>query len=140
MLRIALQISNALSAAHAAGITHRDLKPENIMLTRDGRVKILDFGLARQLAPALLRGRAHGHVDHRHATGHGDGNDGYMSPEQICGREVDGRSDIFSMGVVLYGTEMATGARAFQGRSQIEMMSAILKDDPPHRPRRYKWD
>jgi tetratricopeptide (TPR) repeat protein len=132
LLRMASQISNALMAAHAAGIVHRDLKPENIMITPDGRPKILDFGLARRIPERTAAGDST--VTQTTATQPGTvmGTAGYMSPEQICGEEVDGRSDIFSMGVVLY--EMATGARAFQGRSSIEMMSAILKDDPPHLP------
>jgi len=132
LLRMASQISMALMAAHAAGIVHRDLKPENIMITPDGRPKILDFGLARRIAQRSAAGDST--VTQTTATQPGTvmGTAGYMSPEQICGEEVDGRSDIFSMGVVLY--EMATGARAFQGRSSIEMMSAILKDDPPHLP------
>ena len=132
LLRMAAQISTALMAAHTAGIVHRDLKPENIMITPDGRPKILDFGLARRIAQRTAAGDST--VTQTTATQPGTvmGTAGYMSPEQICGEEVDGRSDIFSMGVVLY--EMATGARAFQGRSSIEMMSAILKDDPPHLP------
>ncbi len=134
LLSIATQIAGALTTAHAAGIVHRDLKPENIMLTREGVPKILDFGLARRVSQGTAN--VESTVTQTTATQPGTvmGTAGYMSPEQICGQAVDGRSDIFSMGVVLY--EMATGARAFQGRSSIEMMSSILKDDPPHLPAR----
>ena len=128
LIPLATQIANALAAAHSAGIVHRDLKPENIMITGEGNVKILDFGLARR---TRLQSRpSESTVTQTTATQPGMvmGTAGYMSPEQICGEEIDGRSDIFSMGVVLY--EMASGARAFHGRSSIEMMSAVLKDDP----------
>ncbi len=131
LVTIAGQIAGALARAHAAGIVHRDLKPENIIITPEGVPKILDFGLARRLAPASHPDST---VTQTTATQPGTvmGTAGYMSPEQICGEAVDGRSDIFSMGVVLY--EMATGTRAFQGRSSIEMMSSVLKDDAPHLP------
>jgi len=132
LVRIAAQISNALAAAHRAGIVHRDLKPENIMITSEGSAKILDFGLARHIKPQAAG--ADSTVTQTAATQAGMvmGTAGYMSPEQICGEEVDGRSDIFSVGVVLF--EMASGARAFPGRTHIEMMSAVLKDDPPQLP------
>ena len=132
LLRLAAQAATALKAAHAAGIVHRDLKPENIMVTSDDTVKILDFGLARHVRTAGIHSE-----DSRTETLATDpgvimGTAGYMSPEQVCGTEVDGRSDIFSFGVILY--EMATGSRAFHGRNSIETMSAILRDEAPHLP------
>src|SRR5208282_27172 len=121
--RIAAQIGDALKAAHAAGIVHRDLKPENIMVTAEGRVKILDFGLARRIKQQVSPvSETDNTVTLATTTQPGTvvGTAGYMSPEQICGEEVDHRSDIFSLGVVLY--EMATGERAFRGRTSIETM------------------
>jgi serine/threonine protein kinase len=130
-LKYAAQIADALARAHAAGIVHRDLKPSNIMIAEDGMVKVLDFGLAK-LAPTT-----HG-VEDTTATmpktreGFVVGTTGYMSPEQVRGREIDHRSDIFSFGLVLY--EMLCGRRAFQGQSSIEVMTAILKEEPPGLP------
>jgi tetratricopeptide (TPR) repeat protein len=127
-VRIAEQIGDALKAAHAAGVVHRDLKPENLMVTSEGRVKVLDFGLARRIRRQSIADSAETQTT---ATQPGVvlGTAGYMSPEQICGEEADQRSDIFSVGVVLY--EMTTGARAFRGRTSIETMSAVLRDAPP---------
>ena len=124
-----IQIANGLAAAHAKGIVHRDLKPENVFVTKDGHVKILDFGLARLTTPA--RGS-----DTRSPTAAGVtdagtilGTVGYMSPEQVRGLSADHRSDIFSLGAVLY--EMLSGRRAFEHDTAVETMTAILKDEPP---------
>jgi WD40 repeat protein len=123
------QICQGLSAAHARGIVHRDLKPENLFITKDGRIKILDFGLARlSEGPSPEEQDA---VQTRTATTHGLvlGTVGYMSPEQVRGKPADHRSDIFSFGTVLY--EMLTGQRAFKGATRADTLTAILTKDPP---------
>jgi hypothetical protein len=128
-LDYALQIAHGLAAAHEKGIIHRDLKPENIFLTKDGRVKILDFGLAK-----LTQTESGVHTSMPTAT-HGTeaglvmGTVGYMSPEQARGLALDTRSDIFSFGAILY--EMLSGKRAFHGDTAADTMSSILKEDPP---------
>ena len=130
-LDYAAQIARGLAAAHERGIVHRDLKPENLFVTRDGRVKILDFGLAKLTEPERP-GPPTSEVATRTAgtePGVVMGTLGYMSPEQVRGQPADHRSDIFSFGAVLY--EMLSGKRAFAGGSAADTMSAILREDPP---------
>src|SRR5262245_59500903 len=129
-LEYAQQIATGLAAAHEKGIVHRDLKPENLFVMKDGRVKILDFGLAklRPPQPGTVNSDAPTQI---RLTDPGVvmGTVGYMSPEQVRGQETDHRSDIFAFGVILY--EMLSGQRAFLGASAIEVMNAILKEEPP---------
>jgi hypothetical protein len=121
-----VQVCRGLAAAHEKGIVHRDLKPENLFLTRDGVVKILDFGLARLVQPR--EDEQTGTLSQGTDAGVVMGTVGYMSPEQVRGEPADHRSDLFSLGAVLY--EMLSGQRAFRGTSSVETLNAILKEEP----------
>jgi Tol biopolymer transport system component len=129
----AAQIAQGLVAAHEKRIVHRDLKPENLFITRDGRIKILDFGIAKLLNPSFDSepGKVSSIASMTTETRAGSvlGTIAYMSPEQLRGKGVDHRSDIFSFGAILY--EMLTGSRAFAGETQVDTMTAVLKEDPP---------
>jgi serine/threonine protein kinase/Flp pilus assembly protein TadD len=127
ILEIGTALAGALTAAHEKGIVHRDLKPANVMVTKDGRVKVLDFGLAKDTRPPDS-GDATQSQGLRTEAGVVMGTPAYMSPEQVAGEVVDCRTDIFSLGIVLY--EMASGQRPFKGRSSAELVTAILRDTP----------
>ena len=129
-LRYGVEIADALDKAHRQGIVHRDLKPGNVMITKSG-VKLLDFGLAKAMAPATPQASLTALPTQQGLTQEGTilGTFQYMAPEQLEGREADGRTDIFAFGAVLY--EMATGKKAFAGATQASLISSILRDDPP---------
>jgi serine/threonine protein kinase/Tfp pilus assembly protein PilF len=130
LVAIALPLSDAVALAHERGITHRDLKPDNVMITTAGRVKVLDFGLAKLVDRSALKDDTQA-ATATVVTGEGKilGSVAYMSPEQVEGKAVDSCSDVFSLGIVLY--EMATGKRPFRGSTPISTLSAILRDAPP---------
>jgi Tol biopolymer transport system component len=145
ILRIAIQVAEGLSRAHAVGIVHRDLKPENVMVSRDGFLKILDFGLAKLTVPESgVMSSLPTTAQEQTRPGSVLGTVGYMSPEQTGGQPVDFRSDQFSLGSILY--EMATGRKAFQRTTPVDTLSAILHDDPapiasinPETPAPFRW-
>ena len=127
ILGIARPLAEALAVANEKSIIHRDLKPANVMVTGDGRVKVLDFGLAKEARPARHDEATQTYANQTRA-GVVMGTPAYMSPEQIAGRAVDHRTDIFSLGIILF--EMATGQRPFKGESSAELVSSVLRDNP----------
>jgi serine/threonine protein kinase/cytochrome c-type biogenesis protein CcmH/NrfG len=128
IIDVAMQVADALDAADARGITHRDIKPANLMLTPRGQVKVLDFGIAKMTATERLTGTDEGASRTHTAAGRMIGSPSHMSPEQILGNELDGRSDLFSLGVTMY--DMATGRLPFVGATRAELMDRVLHAPP----------
>jgi eukaryotic-like serine/threonine-protein kinase len=131
-VEVASQIADGLAAAHEKGIIHRDIKPDNIFLTNEGRAKILDFGIARIEQPARTAGLSDTASSRGSSSQFLVGTAGYMSPEQVRGKAIDGRTDIFSLGATFF--EMLTGRRAFMRDSPVETLGAVLRDDPRKHP------
>src|SRR5262245_58788613 len=129
VLRYAIEIADALAAAHAAGIVHRDLKPANVMVTDQGHAKILDFGVAKLVEPGVASDSDATRTAQHTEDGAIVGTAAYMSPERAEAKPIDTRSDIFSFGIVLY--EMVTGRRPFQGESNVATLAALLHTEPP---------
>ncbi|HXI03892.1 MAG TPA: serine/threonine-protein kinase, partial [Candidatus Saccharimonadales bacterium] len=129
LLEIALPMTDAIASAHARGIVHRDLKPDNVMISSEGRVKVLDFGLAKLREEGAILGGDSSLSPTRTQAGVLLGTLAYMSPEQAQGEPADARSDVFSLGILLF--EMTTGHRPFDGKNAVAVISSVLKDPTP---------